>query len=168
MDDTPEKYVLTATFNKEEVLHEIAERCLASFYDRYDDRDSLREHIKMLMRDRVAQIIQEYTQAITEQAVADATQDLIQNGWTKTDNYGREVGDRVTIKGLVIDYLTKPKDSYHPARAFKMADDLIEKHYKEDLKELVEQCKQRLRNLLNTKLDDALRSALLSSLGIRD
>lgn len=156
----------TATVAREEIVSLVADRFLAQMTGYYGDRESLRDTVQDQLRKLVSEAAHEHIEAITAAAVERAVGDLLENGWPKTDSYGKETG-RMTVKELVLKGLTEHNSYDRETKAFTLAKRFFEEAIKKDIDPLIKETQQKLRALLNTKVDEALRTALLSALGLR-
>lgn len=117
-----------------------------------------------LLRKVVAAEVQRIVSGELEARVRGEVEDVLRNGWKKTDDWGRELKS-VTIRDMAIDYVNGKDGSYdRDMRLSKIMKETLEQAIRGELgKEIAaakEAFKQMLDESLRAKLAEALRVAL--------
>src|SRR6476661_116380 len=71
----------------------------------YEQRD-VDESIRKAVAAEVEKLVSATAKKAIEKRIAAAIDDVFTNGWKKTDEYGREQGKTVTVRDMVLGYLT--------------------------------------------------------------
>lgn len=156
----------TATVSREEIVSIVADRFHAKMSGYYGEVSDMRKAVQAVLSRQVREQAQEHIEQLTREAVATTVQTLIADGWEKTDSNGRTCG-RVTIKDIVVGYLTKTDSYDRESLGHKLAKELFQAAVKQHLEPLIKEAQEKVRAMMNTRVDEALRKAVLDGLGLR-
>lgn len=166
IDSTPAG-TFTATVSREEIAQLVAAgRLLAQMSNGYRD-SGLHETAKKAVARAVRRKIEVEADRLIGEGLAPIVNDLMVNGWDKTDEYGRSSG-KVTVRSLIVAYLTNT-DRYgdRKTKMEQWVDDIVKEAMKAELAPLIEEAKKRIRTALEGNVTEAIRSALLAGMGLR-
>ena len=96
--------------------------------------------------------------SLTDEALRAAFDKALTEGWKKTDNYGQETGQVVTLKTRVLDILN-PRESYNNPVA-KVFEEQVGKALKGEMGKLLEEATAKLRAMVDDKIAEKMRGAL--------
>lgn len=165
--DTTPAGTFTATVAREEIARMVADRFFSHM--RHYAGDEMNKTVARALRRMIGEKAAAEIDRLTGDAVLAETGDMIANGWPTTDQYGAKSGT-VTVRDLVVRYLTKPANDYgdRQPRMNAIIDKLFVEAVKAEIGPLLEDVKKQLKTLLDKNVGEAIRVALLQGAGLRE
>lgn len=94
--------------------------------------------------------------------------DLIEDGWQKTDSYGRPDGKKVTVKDLVLEYMNA-HDRYDSRGTWmqKTLQSLLTETLQKVVAPEIEAARKAFKDMLDTSIREKLTNALREAMGLK-
>jgi hypothetical protein len=127
--------------------------------------DELRENIKKRIQEEADRRLEEWIKAILSDELSARVQASIEailtEGFHKTNGYGQPIGERLTVRDFVLDYLAKNDGYNNSSRKDRIVSAEMERQIK---KEMDDYARPKLRaeidKVIQSKFAESLREAL--------
>lgn len=135
-------------------------------YDYVDDSELgklLRDEVRKTIRARV----EERVQAITDERIGAELDQLLAEGWTKTDNYGRPTGSKFTLRDHALSLLTTTDSYNRESYVDRSCREHVQEALSKTLKPEIDALKAKAKDALNSGFEAAIRVALAQGAGLK-
>jgi hypothetical protein len=164
----PEKLVeLKASFTESQLLEIVAERAIERLFGRYGN-ESMESQLKKHIHALVEQSARDILSARVDAHIGAAVEEILAEGFQKTNEYGEPKGQRVKVSSFVLTYLEGSQSSYDRGpRWHKVADALVQTYMTKEIQPLLEKLKKRVVDALDTSVAGQIREVVLKGLGLK-
>lgn len=177
------KHTITIDIDNGALIDQCASQILAQYHGDYDEDGELIDNGKHQPNKQIDRVIRETVIAkvrksldeaigsVTGEYIRAAVADVMAEGWSKTDNYGCQVGPKLTLKDRISETLTKLQGDSYSSNRKNLIDAVIENAvsnaFKTDFAKTIEDAKVKFKAALDGTIAAKLQEALKSSLGLR-
>lgn len=141
----------------------------------YPDRSELAKLLAKGVGQKIerlaAEAVREHFDATIKARIESTVDEVLAEGWRKTDSYGNATGDRVDLKGRINEVITtKVRDGYSGPQytlSEKLVADSVKEVMTSGLKHELEAARKSLRDQLDTAVTAKVAATIKEALGLR-
>lgn len=164
--------------NRDEVIEAMARQLLVEWHEENDPEtgpttylretklgDAMKRYLDQKIGDFAESLVREKFDEVIADRIASAVDDVLAEGWTKTDEYGSARGPKVDLKARIGSYLSE-QDRYSSNqnvidKAIKAAlDKTLAGDFKKEIESAVKSLRSQLEAAVSSKFTDAIKTAM--------
>lgn len=170
--------------SREEVCDAIARQLLTTMVKEYDPESGeyeyhrrsdfaeiLGKHIEQKIEALADKAVREQFDATIKERISKTVDQVLADGWVKTDNYGNANGERLDLKGRINEILTKKESAGYNRESWTLSEKLVREKVEEvlrgDLNKASQEAQAALRKQLDTAVTTKVAETIKSALGLR-
>ncbi len=170
-----------ADIDRDEVIDAMARQLLNEWHEETDPETgptryrretklgaSMRQYLDQKIDGLADTLVREkFDQVVGERIVA-AVDEVLREGWTKTDEYGSARGPKVTLKDRISEFLSQ-RDRYSSNQNVidKAIKESLDKTLSGDFKKEIDAATKSLRAQLDAAVSDKFVSAIKAAMGVK-
>jgi hypothetical protein len=123
-------------------------------------------HAREAIRERVDRLIEERLGDVTTERMRGVLEEIIADGWQRTNNYGEAVGPKLGFRERATKELFEPTGCNRARPIDDLFRETLNAALNKELGEVIKQATAQFRALVDETLQGKLRDALKSALGL--
>lgn len=129
---------------------------------------SLDDRIEEAITTSVRDSLRDVAERLIEQRVRAEIENVMLEGWQRTNQYGEPTGELATVSSLIRDALTKESGDYHrrETMAAKLTRELLETTMRSEFDKEIKAARQAFRDKIDAVLAGHLTDALRKAVGL--
>jgi hypothetical protein len=131
-------------------------------------REQARERLDELLTAEIERAVHVAVRTLTETLIAKEVQRVLEEGWTKTDEWG-EPKKKLTTRERINAYFSENVGGYNQkiTRLEKLTAELLDKQMRGDLGEVLKEAKAKFRAAIDGAMKVRLQTVLADALGLQ-
>lgn len=167
--------------SREEVIESMARQLLTEWHEEFDEETgptgyrretalgaAMKQFLEKKIDGLAETLVREKFDEVVGMRIANAVDEVLAEGWVKTDEYGGARGPRVDLKARIGEFLSK-KDRYdsHHNVIDKAVKEAVDKTLSGSFKTEIDAAVKSLRSQLDAAVSDKFVSAIKAAMGVK-